>query len=149
MDRDNPARDILPNSYWDANGVCVQVLSTGGGYVRAWDGSAVQHLHHVQFRIAFREVYDRRAFRSQFSMSLCNLDEFHAFFSPSVRNRFFARCVTRSPEDAFTARRGQPALPPDCVFVGTYAKSFSASSFLDDIDAIVERILGASAAAKA
>jgi hypothetical protein len=141
MDRENPARDILPNSYWEAPGTCVQVLSTAGGYVRAWDGAEARHVHHAKFRAEFRQAYDRNAFRSQFSMSLCNLEEFHAFFSPSVR-RFFARAVNRSPEECFAARRGSAALPADAVFVATYAKSFSPSDFLNDIDDVIERLLG-------
>ena len=145
MDRENAARDILPRSYWEAPGVCVQVLSTAGGYVRIWDGAIARHVHHAQFRGEFRQAYDRNAFRSQFSMSLCNLEEFHAFFSPSVR-RFFARCVSRPPEEAFKATRGATALPADSLFVGTYARSFSASDFLEDIDDVVEKILGFGAA---
>lgn len=143
-DRENAARDILPRSYWEAPGECVQVLSTAGGYVRIWDGKAARHMHHLQFRAAFRQAYDRNAFRSQFSMSLCNLEEFHAFFSPSVR-RFFARCVNRTPEKAFAATRGAAALPKDSIFVGTYAESFSPSDFLNDIDDLVEKILGSGA----
>ncbi len=141
MDRENPARDILPRSYWEAPGACVQVLATGGGYVRFWNGRCAELLHHVLFRARFRQAYDRHAFRSQFSMSLCNLEEFHAFFSPSVR-RFFARAVNRSPEDSYSARRGSAALPSDALFVGTYAESFSPSDFLNDIDDVIERILG-------
>jgi hypothetical protein len=141
VDRDNPARDIPPRSYWEATGACVQVLSTAGGYVRAWDGATVRHLHHLQFRAEFHQAYDRNAFRSQFSMSLCNLEEFHAFFSLSMR-RFFARCVNRPPEDSFRATRGAAALPPDAVYVGSYAKTFSASDFLKDVDDIVEELLG-------
>src|SRR6185369_14403692 len=148
MDRENPARDILPRSYWESPGARVQVLSTAAGYVRAWDGAAVRHVHHLAFRSEFAQAYDRNAFRSQFSMSLCNLEEFHAFYSHSVR-RFFARCVTRAPEEAFAATRGAAALPKDSVFVGTYAKSFSASDFLNDIDDIVEKILGPGAEVRA
>jgi hypothetical protein len=142
MDRENPARDILLRSYWESAGRRVQVLSTGGGHVRYWDGCAAEILHHSQFRTRFKPVYDRNAMRSQFSMSLCNLEEFHAFFSPSVR-RFFARCVSRSPEQSFAPSRGASALPKDSIFVGTYAKAFSPADFLDDIDAIVEKVLGA------
>lgn len=141
-DRENPARDILDGSTWERQGALVEVLSTAGGYVRIGDGTV---MHHTRFRAQYTQPYDRSRFRSQFSMSLCNLEEFHAFFSPSVR-RFFARCVSRPPEEAFKATRGAAALPPDCVFVGTYAKSFSASDFLNDIDDIVEKLLGPGAA---
>lgn len=144
MDRENPARDIVPRSYWEAEDVCVQVLSTAGGYVRYWDGSAARHMHHLKFRAAFRQAYDRDAFRKQFSMSLCNLEEFHAFFSPSVR-RFFARRVSRTPEESFAATRGAAALPGDAIFVGTYAKSFSPSDFLNDIDDLLEILQGTGA----
>ena len=83
---------------------------------------------------------ERHHIRSRISTALCNLDEFHAFFSPSLR-RFFARCVTRSPAEAFGSVRGAAALPMDAVFIGTYSHgSVRARDVVEDLEDVIAAV---------
>lgn len=81
-----------------------------------------------------RSPYDRVKARSQFSSSLANLVEFHAYWSPSAA-RWFARSARRgTPDEARAAARGAAALPPDAKFFGTYSDNAGAGAFLRDLD---------------
>lgn len=77
--------------------------------------------------IEARELSD---LRSKVSMSLCNLEHFHAFWSGS-RRTIFCRSVARS--DPFAPARGAPALPSDAVQIGTYAMPCSSALILQDL----------------
>lgn len=81
-----------------------------------------------------RSPYDRVQARSQFSSSLANLVEFHAYWSPAA-GRWFARSARRgTPDEARAAARGASALPPDAKFIGTYSDNAGAGVFLRDLD---------------
>ncbi len=150
-DRANPAADILPRSIWEPTGPAIvpliarspriRVLSTAGGYVRYVRGDeGVVLVHHFEFRRWFQPLYDRRAVRSQFTMSLANLGEFRVFWLPALR-RIMARSVSCTR---------QFAIPAGAVLVGTYSHPFRADAFLDDLDCAIathEHAAAASAAA--
>lgn len=137
-DRANPAADILPRSVWEPTGpfivplivrsTRIAVLSTAGGYVRYRRGDEpAQVVHHATFRRWFRPLYDRRAVRSQFTMSLANLGEFRVFWLPDLR-RMVARSVACSRHFR---------IPEGAVPVGTYSSPFTADQFLDDLDCVL------------
>lgn len=127
MDHANAAADILPGSVWESLGVRVKVLSTAAGYVRYRQDVGLGLQHHAAFRRAFRPIYDRRAVKSQFSMSCANLDQFHAYWLPSAKT-----LVARS-----IACRRRFRVPPGAIHVGTYANPCSADAFLDDLDCVL------------
>lgn len=135
MNRDRIAADIAPGSTWVSDSSAVRVISVCLGYVRYMDGDVLGIEHHELFRSRFEQPYDCRRVRSQFSMSLQNLLEFHAFWSRSTR-KMFARSV-RDPQDAYHAARGRPALPNDALLVGTYAHPATPDDFLQDLNDLI------------
>lgn len=136
--RPHEAADIVPGSRWPSRrGIGVaEVTEVGANRVTFTfiDGARVTRgwLHHLEFREQYEQPYDSRAVRSKFSMYLANLPSFHAFWSRTARN-LFARSTTRSPADSFSPARGSPALPPDAIYVGTYAQPFPTDAFLADL----------------
>ena len=78
-------------------------------------------------------TYDRKRLRSQFSMTIVNLQSCHAFFSPALK-RFFGRNTKRPPDQARSPSRGSPGVPHDAVFIGTYSHPCSAEVFFEDLD---------------
>jgi hypothetical protein len=74
--------------------------------------------------------------RSQFSMSLANLANFHAFWSPTLK-RMFARNATMHLSECARASRGRPALPPDAIHVGTYSHPVSTDAFFEDLNDVL------------
>jgi hypothetical protein len=157
--RDRSAADIGLGSIWcRGDGTCAIVRSVNARHVTFTDHvGAIDTFHVNRFREVFVESpYDARDVRSQFSMSVANLDSFHAFWSPSQK-RMFARSAACRPEDVRTAARGRPPLPPDAEFIGTYAGKIvvhqgwkqrvmcSVDAFFDDLnDRLIElfRALG-------
>lgn len=135
---DRNAADITRGSIWPARGAGhARVIAVAGGHVRfARESGAIEVLHHLRFREVYREPYDARQCRSQFSMSVANLVSFHAFWSPSLR-RMFARSSTIRPSDCARASRGRPALPPDAVLVGTYVAPVSPDTFFADLNDVL------------
>lgn len=124
-DHANPASDILPRSVWmDADDVRVIVLSTAGGYVRFHALGAPVLMHHFAFRRLYQPLYDRRAMKSQFSMTCANLGEFRAYWFGDP-GRFLARSV--SCQRKF-------AIPANAVEIGLYAAPFNPDAFLADLD---------------
>jgi hypothetical protein len=123
MARDRHAADIPHGSAWcDPQGVCVIVRSVSGGLITFTDeDGAVDMLHVNRFRDRYTDApYDAKRVRSQFSMSVANLESFHAFWSDSAK-KMYARGAAEPPERVRTAARGRPALPLDAEYVGTYS----------------------------
>lgn len=137
----NAAADIPLRSIWEnVAGEQVRVMNTAAGYVRFEPlGAEPVTVHCLDFRATFRPFYDRHGFASQFSMSLANLSEFHAFFSPTAR-RFYARSACRHVDSAFASSRGSPAIPKDSIHVGTYAHPCPTINFLNDLDELLEKL---------
>ena len=131
-DHANPAADILPRSIWEAqDGERGRVLGTAGGYVRYRLGDAAAMVaHHLTFRRAFALIYDRRAVKSQFSMSCANLAEFRAYWTPGAR-KLVARSVSCQREFR---------IPADAILVGLYAHPFNADAFLADLDCVLANL---------
>lgn len=129
--------DIAPGSQWAGkDGTKVRVLSTTSTHVQ-FDGPAgVRLLHHWHFREHYSSPYDARKVRSQFSMSLAVLATFHAFWSPGLR-KMLARSDSRRPQECYRAARGSPALPPDAVYVNTYASPAHPSNFEEDLNDVL------------
>lgn len=128
-DHANAAADILPRSIWEAqDGERVRVLDTGGGYVAYVKANgAARHVHHRTFRREFQPLYDRRAVKSQFSMSCANLAEFRAYWTPGAR-KMVARSVSCQREFR---------IPADAILIGLYAHPFNADQFLADLDCVI------------
>lgn len=125
--RDRRTCDIAPGSTWNARAGdgCAIVIRIVGAYVEFEDEAGRLHMgpgamYHAHFRERYVEPYDAQQCRSQFSMSLANLANFHAFWSPSQR-RMYARSATGDPAEVRGAARGRPALPADAEYIGTYA----------------------------
>lgn len=136
MERNRTTCDVVPGSTWiGINGVA-HVLDVSAGYVRHSMGSVVCTMHHTVFRQQFSPTYDARQIRSQFSMTAKNLVTFHAFWSPSLRHAFY-RSSGRDPDEAFKPSRGSPAIPPDCIHVGTYDDRATTSRFLEDLHDVI------------
>jgi hypothetical protein len=74
------------------------------------------------------------AVRSQFSMTLVNLERFHAFWSPAL-SRFYARSAPLNlpPEACRTSARGRPPIPSDALFIDTYTRPISPERFFEDL----------------
>lgn len=131
--------DIIPGSVWDGDYQPAHVLNVADNYVRFRQGrEAVEVAHHLQFRRRFLAPYDARQVRSQFAMTVANMQEFHAFWSFALK-RLFTRSVNRQPEHCYTAARGSPALPPDCCLIGTYADPVNADAFFEDLHFVLHQ----------
>lgn len=131
-DHANPAADILPRSVWDGRGSRVRILATAGGYVRyvRLEGPPSMLVHHLAFRREFAPRYNRRAMKSQFSMSCSNLAEFRAYWIGDPE-RFLARSV--ACQRAFR-------IPAGAVEIGVYAHPFNPDAFLADLDCVIATI---------
>ena len=157
MARDRIAGDITRGSRWPSRQgeSAARVVSTQAGYVcfeDAGDGE-IKLLHHHRFRTIYAEPYDTRALRSQFEMSLSNLDEFHAFWTPSKQKLFARSASAGAPGEVRGAARGRPALPEDAEYVGTYSNDADIAkpqwhrrgmtvfeAFIDDLHDVLARI---------
>lgn len=157
MARDRTAGDITRGSMWQAREGQggARVISTQAGYVCFEDANdgATKILHHHRFRDRYAEPYDARALRSQFEMSLSNLDEYHAFWSPSKQKLYARSASAGAPGEVRGAARGRPALPDDAEFVGTYSNDAAIATpqwhrrgmtvfeaFIDDLHDVLARI---------
>lgn len=132
----HPASDIVVGSRWDSRsdrGFAIVRCSAAGyiEYVRQ-DGRRGR-AHHETFRNAFISPYDSREVRSRFSMSLANLIELHAFWSPATHH-LFARSASRSVADSYKPARGSPPLPAEAIYVGTYTHPYPTDGFLNDLN---------------
>lgn len=122
MARDRLAADVAPGSVWltaDASS-SARVISTGSGYVRFEADGDVEIIHVHRFRERYVEPYDARRVRSQFAMSMANLENFHVFWSESQR-KMYARTAKIAVQDCYKSARGRPALPPDAEWLETYS----------------------------
>lgn len=148
MARDRVSADITRGSIWRrADGSAAVVRSIAAGHVCITGSTGeIEVLHVNEFRATFTESpYDARQVRSQFSMSVANLESFHAFWSMKEK-RMYARSSACAPEDVRGAARGRPALPDDAIYVGTYSGSViaqprwgrrvmkSVEAFFDDLN---------------
>lgn len=131
-DHANPAADILPRSVWEAkDGERIRVLDTGGGYVAYVKANgAARHVHHSTFRREYQPLYDRRAVKSQFSMTCSNLAEFKAYWLPGER-KLVARSVSCQREFR---------VPAEAVLIGHYAHGIDAEAFLKDLDCVISQL---------
>jgi hypothetical protein len=142
MPAPHEADDIIPGSRWP----CIKgpgdaiVLASAAGYVAFVLADshvgAQDCLHHAQFRRLYAAPYDSRAIRSWFSMSVANLQEFHAFW---LAGKLYARTARRTIEEAFQPSRGRGgAVPKGARYVGTYTAPFRPDGFFPDLhDALV------------
>ena len=139
MARDRHTCDIVLGSTWNAaDGARARVIDADAGYVRfQHQDGRVEVTHHLRFRERFAPPYNARKVRSQFSMSLDNLESFHAFWVPAER-RLTVRSARRSPEDAYKPSRGRGgAVPKEAIYVNTYSNPVSPDAFFGDLhDAI-------------
>lgn len=148
---DRTAADITRGSICEAapgcSGGAARVLAVSAGYVRfARSEGCIEILHHALFLQRYVPIFEARQVRSQFSMSLANLSNFHVFFSRCQR-RIFARSAKVPIESCAGAARGRPALPADAVYVGTYSDPVSPDDFFSDLhDAIADLFSTATAA---
>jgi len=147
--RDRRTCDIARGSTWiarEGEGSALVVRVCAGWVFFADASGAMSEMYYAQFRARFSEPYDAQQCRSQFSMSLANLANFHAFWSPSQR-RMPARSATAAPDEMRGAARGRPALPDDAQYLGTYAIDEDkprgpVDAFLEDLNDLIAAGLG-------
>ena len=73
---------------------------------------------------------ERAIARARFAMSLCNLDDAHAYWCPSKRCTVFRSVsVTR-----------RFIIPSDSVYVGRYSHPFAARDFVKDLEDVLSRL---------
>lgn len=132
-----PTRDIRTGEIFidRRDGSRVIIVAAGNHYVEFMRGcDHIEIFYERHFRERFAATYDRARLRSQFSMSLANLDSFHAFWCPASQ-KLFARSAGRAVEDAYKPSRGRGgALPRTARYVGTYSNPCSPSTFLENLD---------------
>jgi hypothetical protein len=137
---ERPIHDIQQGDIWidqrwtgEPREAQVAIVSAGNKYVvfmRHREPEPPMFAEH--FRERFAPLIARARLRSQFSMSLANLDNCHVFFSPTLR-KMFARSARVDPGEVFNSARGRPALPKDSLHIGTYADPVSPEAFFEDL----------------
>jgi hypothetical protein len=85
--------------------------------------------------------YERRQIVTRFAARLVNYDHLLMYWRPSTRE-----IIGRSAA-ASSTRRSIPA-PADAILIGSYARPFCASTFIEDLEDVIAKLeLNARAAA--
>jgi hypothetical protein len=133
MAYERPIRDMPRGALWeDHDGALVRILDAGERHVSFRRiGGPAECLHEMRFRERYRPYYNAPALRSQFQVSLANLERFNVFWVPRLR-RILARSIGCTREFA---------VPDGALHVGIYSQPCSAKAFFSDLDDVIRKQL--------
>lgn len=129
-----PIRDIVAGSTWNnRDGTSIVVHDTAERYVQFTDALGARFLvPEGEFRARFTPIYDRQGLRSQFQMSIANLDRFHVYWIAD-EGRILARSI---------GCRRQFQIPAGAKLVGLYSHPCTPEAFFDDLDELIRLAAG-------